>query len=402
MESTMESNLDGERGAMTGRRVGRRALLTGMAASAVVAALDTRPGRAADAPVSAAGKAASPTTGKWRGVNLGNWLVLEKWMGDAAFKGVEAGDEFTLSDKLGKKDATTRLRAHRESWITEEDFTWLSARGINAVRIPVGYWVLDGTGPFVAGADTLDWAFQTAKKHGIGVLVDLHGAPGSQNAWDHSGRAGTLGWHTSKDNVAKTLDVIERLSERYGKEENLIGIELLNEPRWDVPIEILKSYYTDGYARVRKHIPAERGAVVIHDGFRPDQWNGFLPPADFGNVVLDTHIYQCYTDADHKKNVSEHIVAAAERKNHLDTMEKQGLPIIVGEWSGALAGESFGGLSPFEQEMGKRGYQAAQLTSYDRKRGWFFWSYKGRYADWSFRESVEHGWLPMSFQDTTV
>jgi hypothetical protein len=32
-----------------------------------------------------------------RGVNLGNWLVLEKWMDPAMFAGTEAEDEAWLS-----------------------------------------------------------------------------------------------------------------------------------------------------------------------------------------------------------------------------------------------------------------------------------------------------------------
>ena len=30
---------------------------------------------------------------KIKGVNLGNWLVLEKWMSSELFKGVDADDE---------------------------------------------------------------------------------------------------------------------------------------------------------------------------------------------------------------------------------------------------------------------------------------------------------------------
>ena len=31
---------------------------------------------------------------------------------------------------------------HRNTWITEDDFEIMSSAGINAVRVPVGYWVL--------------------------------------------------------------------------------------------------------------------------------------------------------------------------------------------------------------------------------------------------------------------
>ena len=336
---------------------------------------------------------------KIRGVNLGSWLVLEKWITPSVFKGSSAPDEFTLCKELGTKAATDRLHTHQNTFITENDFKWLADRGINAVRIPVGYWVLGGEEPFVGSPETLDRAFAWAKKYNLAVLLDLHGAPGSQNAWDHSGKAGDLGWHKSKANIDHTLDSIERLAERYGDRENLLGIELLNEPRWDVPIEILKSYYQDGYRRVRKHIPKEKAAVVIHDGFRPDAWANFMKEPEYANVILDTHIYQCYTDEDHKRNLNGHIALAADRRKHLESME-QNLQVMVGEWSAALGPESYAGLTWFEKETGRRGYAAAQLTSYDRTRGWFYWTYKLESpSDWNFRECVERGWLPDTFAD---
>jgi aryl-phospho-beta-D-glucosidase BglC (GH1 family) len=34
------------------------------------------------------------------------------------------------------------IQQHREIWVTEADFQLLNATGFNAVRLPVGYWVL--------------------------------------------------------------------------------------------------------------------------------------------------------------------------------------------------------------------------------------------------------------------
>ena len=199
-----------------------------------------------------AGETAKAAT-KWRGVNLGGWLVLEKWITPSVYAGVQAEDEYTLCQTLGKAKAAERLKRHRETWITDGDFDWLKARGINAVRIPVNYGVAEENPPFITGMDTLDWAFRTAKKHGIGVLLDLHGVPGSQNAWDHSGRQGTLGWHTSKENIDHSLRIVGDLASRCKGYDNLIGFELVNEPRYDVPLDIIKRFYQDAYQRVREH-----------------------------------------------------------------------------------------------------------------------------------------------------
>ncbi|MDD2865392.1 MAG: glucan 1,3-beta-glucosidase, partial [Methylococcales bacterium] len=51
---------------------------------------------------------------KLRGVNLGGWLVLEKWMTPSIFEGLEATDETTFCAELGDK-ADAILKAHWNS-----------------------------------------------------------------------------------------------------------------------------------------------------------------------------------------------------------------------------------------------------------------------------------------------
>ena len=82
-----------------------------------------------------------------RGVNLGGWLVLEKWMKPSLFAGLTATDETTWCAELGA-EAPARLRAHWDSFITRADFAWLAERGINAVRIPLGHWIFGAPYPY--------------------------------------------------------------------------------------------------------------------------------------------------------------------------------------------------------------------------------------------------------------
>ena len=332
---------------------------------------------------------------KLRGVNLGGWLVLERWITPSLYAGVQAEDEYTLCQKLGKEKASARLQKHRETWIVADDFKWLAAHGINAVRLPVGYGVLEENAPFITGADTLDWAFKTAKEHGLGVLLDLHGVPGSQNGWDHSGRAGPLEWHTSKDNIAHSVRIIERLAEFCQGYDNLLGIELLNEPRKEVPLEILQSYYKEAYQRVRAHIPAERAAVIFHDGFRAKAWGDFMPAPDWKNVFLDTHMYQCFSDDDKQRDIQQQVqLAVVQRKTELDFM-RQRHRCLVGEWSCSLPPKTLRGMTGVGLDAAMRAYGAAQLLSYETTEGWFFWTYRTENsASWNFRLCTERGWLP--------
>jgi glucan 1,3-beta-glucosidase len=332
-----------------------------------------------------------------RGVNLGGWLVLEKWITPSVFADLKAKDEAQLGEELGARAAASRLSAHREKFITGDDFKWIAERGLNAVRIPVGYWVLEAAAPFVSAPDELDWAFAEARKNGLGVLLDLHGAPGSQNGWDHSGRVGTIAWHTSKENIERTLRALENLAERYKRFDNLLGIELLNEPHWTVPLDILADFYQEAYRRLRRRI-GDRVAIVIHDGFRALAWSKIMQGPAFPGVILDTHLYQVFTPEDQQRDTSEHLqIAAIERKKQIDEMQRHH-PVYIGEWSLALPKKSFEGRSAYEVNITKRAFADVQLVSYENAVGWFFWTYRTEKSpEWSLSESVKRGWLPDQF-----
>ena len=45
------------------------------------------------------------------GANLGNWLVLEKWMSPQTFSGSDADDEFYLPRTISRDDYVNRISA---------------------------------------------------------------------------------------------------------------------------------------------------------------------------------------------------------------------------------------------------------------------------------------------------
>ena len=50
---------------------------------------------------------------KIKGVNLGNWLVLEKWMLPEMFAGTGAEDEVWLNRKVSSDELKERMKKHR-------------------------------------------------------------------------------------------------------------------------------------------------------------------------------------------------------------------------------------------------------------------------------------------------
>ncbi|MBR5731941.1 MAG: beta-glucosidase, partial [Lachnospiraceae bacterium] len=100
-----------------------------------------------------------------KGVNLGNWLVLEKWMSPALFAGTDAEDEYYLPRQLSPEVYEARIRQHRSEYISERDFATIRRIGINTVRIPVPYFIFGDREPFIGCIEELDKAFNWAEKY---------------------------------------------------------------------------------------------------------------------------------------------------------------------------------------------------------------------------------------------
>ncbi|MBX4201582.1 glycoside hydrolase family 5 protein [Candidatus Saccharibacteria bacterium] len=330
-----------------------------------------------------------------RGVNLGGWLVLERWITPAVFEGLSAQDETAFCLESGK-DKAARLSEHRRTFITEDDFRWMASNNLNAVRIPLPHWLFGGVEPYIGGAEFLDKAMDWAGKYDLKVVLDIHTAPGSQNGQSHSGLAGGINWHKDKKNIAGSLEFLTKLCQHYGQHQNLYGIELLNEPKAWITPRILRKYYKDGYDIVRGHC-GDNTAVVISDYFAPWRWHKFMPAPQFKNVIRDTHLYQCHRTADKKLSIKQHIQKAdIEWKDLIDGMQTH-TPVIVGEWSLALVPETFSGMSHAEKKAELKAYSEAQITTFDKTTGWFYWTYKTEEANlWNFRYSLESGLIVLN------
>ena len=88
--------------------------------------------------------------------------------------------------------------------------------------------------PYVQGAaDYLDEAIGWARQTKLKVVIDLHGAPGSQNGFDNSGQNGTVGWGEG-NTIPDTRAVLQLIANKYAKTEYqdvVVAIQLLNEPQ---------------------------------------------------------------------------------------------------------------------------------------------------------------------------
>jgi glucan 1,3-beta-glucosidase len=332
--------------------------------------------------------------------------------------------------------------------VTWQDFNKIKQSGFNVVRIPVGYWAYDTFGaPYAQGAAVyVDAAIDWARSLDLRIIIDLHGAPGSQNGYDNSGeRLDRPTWQQG-DTVQQTLQVLKTISQKYAQtqyQDVIIGIQLLNEPalyfdeiNWDVT----KQFYRDGYGQLRD---VSDTPVILHDGFKaPNNWNGFLTPSDNNaqNVVMDHHEYQVFDNGLLTMSPLQHQQFVCSNSNSYSGADKWTCKsatdrilydieltqsVVVGEWTGAMTdcakylngldrGARYDGTFPGSSKIGDCGFQnditqwsqnfkddtrkyiEAQIAAYETKtEGWFWWNFKTEgAAEWDAFALIDAGVFP--------
>lgn len=365
---------------------------------------------------------------KIRGVNLGNWLVLEKWMQRRLFEGFDGNDETDFCTDLPEAEKRARLKVHRDTFITYEDIRNIKAYGMNLIRIPVPHFIFGDDPawcePYVGCIGYLDELFEWCRELNLKILIDLHTVPDSQNGFDNGGICGVCLWHKKPENIERALRVLEMMAGRYKDHPALYGIQLLNEPieasmleenlrkyrardpersaqSEAVPTGLLKDFYLEGYRRLRGYLDEDK-AIVFHDGFRLKEWVGFMQGPEFKNIVFDTHIYDAMNGPAGRDSMPYSYYAGLLEEHAAELrFMRQFFPVIVGEWSLMHFVPEQETFSDLEQKMSYRLMADMQLQTWERNTdGWIFWSYKVIYPDnrtnpgWSLKDCIRKDWFP--------
>ncbi|EJD39940.1 glycoside hydrolase family 5 protein [Auricularia subglabra TFB-10046 SS5] len=378
---------------------------------------------------------------KIRGVNLGGWLVLEPWITPSIFDNTNdtrVVDEYTYGQYVPRSTAQSVLNNHWNTFITEQDFIAIKNAGLNHVRLPIGYWAWDVSGgePFVQGqlpflAKAITWA----QNQGLKIILDLHGAPGSQNGFDNSGRRGNPTWQTNQSYINRTNAIIKKIALQYAGQTNAVPvIATLNEPAGFYSSQLLQvatQYWYDSYGNVRyPYGNSTQGNTVlmIHDAFQAlTHWNGFMGTSSGRQgVAMDTHYYQMFHDNMVAWSFAEHVSNACAQASRLGAFTT--LWLVVGEWTtagtdcakylnGRGVGARYDGTRPGSPRVGSctgltgatSGFSAsyktflrqmfeAQTSTFEQNgQGWIYWTWKTEITDeWSYSKGLAGGWIPQN------
>ncbi|MDD5654152.1 MAG: glycoside hydrolase family 5 protein [Candidatus Omnitrophica bacterium] len=216
-----------------------------------------------------------------RGLNLGGWLMMEGYiLGGRNI--AERQFKKNLAQKQGQQALGDFTRFWRDTFIQEEDFKAIAAMGLNCVRLPFNYRLIEE-----GGLKYLKEAVKRCKKYGLWCILDLHAAPGSQNQDWHSDSLGEALLWRDKKSQDKFIKIWQLLSRAFKDEEAVAGYNIVNEPVWDKTRPILELYKRTVSA-IRE---IDKKHIIFLEGNCWSQDIEFLGSPWDDNLVYSVHFY---------------------------------------------------------------------------------------------------------------
>lgn len=279
-----------------------------------------------------------------KGVNLGNWLLWETWMGFVPEYTSDWAYYDTLEvflERFGEEKTNELVKTYEDNFITEEDIAQIEKLGFNCVRVPFWYrnfmteeleWLAENHNDN-SGFQKIDWLISTCEKYGIYVILDLHGAPGGQSKNHCTGKAGRNELYENEEMMNATVELWCAIAERYKDNKTVAAYDLLNEPQnnggyegdytWAAESEEAVSRTNKAYDTLYKAIrEIDENHIISFEGV----WSTTVLPdpneMGYENLLYQLHLY------DTEKGMIRY------RVKELKTARKDwGVAVIVGEYN---------------------------------------------------------------------
>lgn len=345
------------------------------------------------------------------GVNLGGWLVQESTI-DTTWWGTYSGgasDEWGLCKNLGSRCGPV-LEKRYASWITTSDIDKIASSGLTLLRIPTTYaaWIHYPGSELYSGNQVKylkEITNHAIKKHGMHIILDVHGLPGGINGLTIGEATGHWGWfynETNFDYSMKVVDAVLSFIQESGHPEHFT-YEPMNEPadNRDLSVFGTPAALSDSGAQwVLKFIKAvlKRVASVNHKipvmfqgSFKSEEyWSGYFSKDE--NLVFDKHNYFFEGRNTTSRNLPSYICS--------DSKQIPGdnkFPVYVGEWAiQTLYNNSFA--------LRERNLNVGLAAYHKFAHGSSYWTWKfsgnatvggeGTQADyWNYEEYVDRGYF---------
>ncbi len=199
-------------------------------------------------------------TGYMHGINLGGWL-----------------------------SQCDHTKERYDFFITESDIEVIKNWGMDHIRVPVDYdLVEDAQGNYKEdGFAYIQKAIEWCKKNKLNMVLDLHKTYG----YSFDSGEGELGFFEKKDYQERFYKLWEQFAIRFGKNDNMLAFELLNEVTKKEYCEIWNNISTECIKRIRKIAPGIKILVGGYYNNSIEALRDLAAPYD-ENIVYNFHCYE--------------------------------------------------------------------------------------------------------------
>lgn len=176
-----------------------------------------------------------------------------------------------------------------DNFITENDFKVISDWGLDHVRVPVDYNLIeteDGTYK-EDGFEYIQKAIDWSKKYNLNMILDVHKTAG----FSFDKNYGEEGFFESEKLQERFYKLWEEFARRYGKFENMLAFELLNEVTDPALSKIWNKIAKICIGRIRKIAPTIKILVGSYWNNSVSAVKDLDPPFD-ENIVYNFHCYE--------------------------------------------------------------------------------------------------------------
>ncbi|TQB71463.1 Glucan 1,3-beta-glucosidase 3 [Monascus purpureus] len=351
------------------------------------------------------------------GTNLGATFVLERWLRGSMYShGTVGSSELAAVKRI-------KWETHWLTALNEDDFRWLrDVARCNSIRLPIGFFTL---GPifcvgtvfegepaqvYVNAWNAVKNLIEDCGRHGIGVLIDLHAAPGGANRDSHSGTdSGKAELWESKHNRALARGCITYIVREvtYHGMANVIGVEVCNEAIWNAP-----GMY-EWYDEILEATGALDATLPIYIS---DGWNlscavqyamskntiTSANPLLNNPMIVDTHKYYTFTEKDRSMSpqaIIERVKGVLSELPRGSVFDRKGaVAVYIGEYSCTMDGQTWSHVDPSQRPQLTQVFGQTQTMKWVSKTsGSAFWTLKMDWmdgGDWGFKKQVNTGAIP--------
>ena len=329
-----------------------------------------------------------------RGINAGQILLQEGWMSPFALEPEKKEDGSPVTDadsnlqypefseeqfrwglennpNLKDRNIEALMQYYYSCFFSEEDFRIIKEElRFNVIRLPFYYLnILHEDLSLKEESEAfayLDWFISQAAQQELYVILDLHGAPGSQNGYEHSGAAErTAGLWSSQENRDATVALWQAVARHYTETRPELGAwiaayDLLNEPVYPGSTGTTRECW-DFFDTLYDAIRAEGDShVLAMEGC----WDfAALPdPAEYGweNILYEYHWYNWWQEW-----LPNELFYAYQDVTNLG--RDYDVPVLIGEFTAFENRENWAGMLEL---FDSRGYN------------WTVWNYKTTVTGW--------------------